>query len=390
MTTATDKKAAVIVTSKYVQSSDKGFGSYVNYLDREDAKQQQDFSAYNNYMDDGSKATSLFTEAHDSLDEEQKMKLKEAFKEGQSRGSILYQDVISFDNNWLEENGVYDSKTKNVDEDKLKEVTRQAMKEMHEKNKMGNNLVWSGAVHHNTDNIHIHVATVDLAPPENQRGKRKLKTIESMKSTFVNKIQDRSQDHQKINDIIRKDIVNDKKEKKTFSTFDRKFKKDFLSIYRQLPENKRHWSYGYESINHVKPQLNKLTKDYINQHYKKEFKELDKRLDKEVTELKRAYGAGGEDRYKDFKKNKMNDLEKRMGNAFLQEMKEYDKRVKQIERSSSSSSFSNNKYQKAKTNVAFKQIKYGLDRVVHSEMSSGKNLAAHERLQRDIERSNQR
>ncbi|NJP38988.1 MobP2 family relaxase [Alkalicoccus luteus] len=388
--TSTDRKAAVIVTSKFVQSGSSTFSSYVTYLDRDEAKKEEPtFSSYNDYMDDGDKATSLFTAAHNSLSSKQKDDLKEVFQKGQERGSILYQDVISFDNNWLEENGIYDRKTKNVNEEKLKEVTRKAMKDMHDKNEMGNNLVWSGAIHHNTDNIHIHVASVDLSPSKDQRGKRKLKSLEGVKSTFVNKIQDRSAEHQKINDIIRKEIVHDKKERKTFSTFDRKFKKDFMQIYKQLPENKRYWSYGYENINHVKPALNQLTKDYINHHYKKEFNELDKRLDREVAELKRAYGEGGEHRYKDYKKNKMADLEKRMGNAFLSEMKSYDRQVKQIKSKKEAKKYTR-KYERAKTNVAFKQMKYGLDRVVHSEMTTGKNQAAHERLQRDIERSNQR
>lgn len=389
MGSSTDKKAAVIISSKFIQSSSKGFGSYVTYLDRDEAKNQEKFSSYNDYMDDDKKATSLFTMAHDSLDIEQKEKLQEAFKVGQDRGSILYQDVVSFDNKWLEEYGVYNSKTKEVDEHRLKEITREAMKDMHDKNNMGNNLLWSAAIHHNTDNIHIHIATVDLAPPEDQRGIRKEKTLEKVKSTYVNKIQDRSQEHQKINDIIRKDIVNDKKERKTFSTFDREFKKDFLKIYKQLPENKRYWNYGYENINHVKPDINKLTKDYINKHYKKEYKALDKKLDKEVEELKRAYGAGGSDRYKDYKANKLNDLEKRMGNAFLQEMRAYDKQMKEMKQSKGWKKKSHT-FKTAKTNVAIKQMRYGLDRVVHSEMNTGKNRAAHEKLQRDIERSDQR
>ncbi|WP_054637624.1 MobP2 family relaxase [Thalassobacillus sp. C254] len=336
MTAAGYKEAAVIVTSRFVQPGSSSFNEYVNYIDREEAKQSSKYAMYNEYMDDEEKATSLFTESHDRLDQEHKEKVKDAFKTGQNRGSILYQDVVSFDNKWLEDNGIYNRKTKTVDEQRLKDITRVAMKDMHEKNNMGNNLVWSGAIHHNTDNIHIHLATVDLSPPEDQRGKRKQKTLDQFKSVYIHKINDRSKEYQQINDLIRKDIVNKKKETKTFSTFNRKFKKDFMTIYKQLPANRKYWNYGYQTINHVKPELNKLTKKYVETYHKKNMEELEKRLDKEVEMLKKSYGKGGNHRYKNFKKNKLTDLEKRMGNAFLAEMREYDKKVKKAERANHS------------------------------------------------------
>ncbi|SDJ00360.1 MobP2 family relaxase [Alteribacillus bidgolensis] len=388
------KKTAVVVKSQFTLPEKKGdhrFNDYLNYLDRQEAKSNGDFSSYNDYMDDEKKATSLFSQTDDYLDEEKKEKMKQVFKLAQKRGSILYQDVVSFDNRWLEENGVYDAKTKQVDEKRLKNITRLAMKEMQEKNKLDGNTVWSGAIHHNTDNIHIHIATVDLSPVDHQRGKRKLKTLEGMRSMFVNKINDRSKQHQKINDLIRNRMVNKKKNHKTFTIFNRKFKKDFLSIYNQLPSNKRYWNYGYQNINHVKPALNDLTKRYIDTYFKEEMKQLETKLNKEEKVLKRTYGEGNQARYKDYKKNKINDLYKRMGNAFLSEMREYDKKMKDIEQSSSSThktNYNQKNHQTIRKNVAFQQVKYGLDRMVYSELNSYKNQASYERMQRNIERGN--
>ena len=47
--------------------------------------------------------------------------------------------------------------------------------------------------------------------------------------------------------------------------------------------------------------------------------------------FKEAYGEGKYDKkqYENYKTNKINDLYKRMGNAFLQEMKAYDKEQKE-------------------------------------------------------------
>jgi hypothetical protein len=388
METNNDKGTAVVVTSKFVMPNNQEFTNYINYLDRDEAKNKNDFSLYNNYMADKEKATSLFSEHDDQLDDGKKDRMKEAFKLAQERGSILYQDVVSFDNKWLEDNGIYDRKTKTVDEKRLKDITRLAMKDMTEKSKLDHNTIWSGAIHHNTDHIHIHIATVDLSPTKDQRGKRKLKTLEGMRSIYVNKINDRSKEHQVINNMIRKQIVNNKKENKTFSTFNRTFKRDFMNIYKALPENRRYWNYGYQNINHVKPALNELTKKYIDTYYRKEFNQLEKKLDKEVEILKKTYGEGSSQKYKDYKTNKLDDLYKRMGNAFLSEMREYDKKVNKIDKKfySSASGNDNNKVQTMKKNVAFNQLKYGFDRIVYSQLNQNKNQSAYDRLQRDIER----
>lgn len=378
----TSKDAAVIIKSQFIESPDKQYKDYINYIDRKEAKSNKNFADYNDYMANDKKTTSLFTQEKDNLNNEDKEELKNTFKLAQKRGSILWQDVISFDNKWLEENGMYNRKTNNVDEDKLKNITRLAAKEMLDDHCLDENAIWSAAIHYNTDNIHIHLATVEVSP-KTSRGVRRLSVLNNMKSKYVNKIMDRSAQHEKINDIIRNKIVNDKKEKKPLDSFSRKFKNDFMNIYNQLPKNKRYWNYGYENINHIKPQLNDLTKRYIDKYYKKEYKELVQRLDDETEVLKKAYGKGQKNKYKDYKQNKIDDLYKRMGNAFLKEMKEYDKKVNTINEKYKHKSM---RFRKAKQNVSFKQIKYGIDRIIYSELQSNKNQAAYIQHLRDIER----
>ncbi len=38
------------------------------------------------------------------------------FKTAHENGSIMWQDVISFHNHWLEKQGIYNEKTKTLDE----------------------------------------------------------------------------------------------------------------------------------------------------------------------------------------------------------------------------------------------------------------------------------
>lgn len=61
-------------------------------------------------MDDTEKSTGLFTAGVSNLSVAQKSQLKEVFKTAQDNDSLMWQTVISFDNRWLEMNGLYDSK----------------------------------------------------------------------------------------------------------------------------------------------------------------------------------------------------------------------------------------------------------------------------------------
>lgn len=173
------------------------------------------------------------------MNEEQKAKLKRTFSIAQKNESILWQDVISFDNKWLEEHGVYHSKSHSIDEMKLKEVARLSLNEMLKREGLDKSSVWSGAIHYNTDNIHIHIATVEPSPTR-ERGKRKLKSIESMKSKVINNIMDRSADLKVINDLIRNQMVHSKKNDNTLSFKNRKLKTDFLRFiipFRRIVNN---------------------------------------------------------------------------------------------------------------------------------------------------------
>jgi hypothetical protein len=103
-------------------------------------------------MGNPDKSSSLFTHKYDRLTEEQKVDLKESFEEAQKNNSIMWQDVITFHNPWLQEQGIYDARTHTVDERKLMYVTRQAMSKMLERERLNESAVWSADIHYNTDN----------------------------------------------------------------------------------------------------------------------------------------------------------------------------------------------------------------------------------------------
>ncbi|MEC0312066.1 MobP2 family relaxase [Bacillus subtilis] len=383
----------VVLKTRFVTPEKKSFQDYVDYVDREEAKSevklnQKMFALYQDYMDNPDKTSSLFTEQSDALTNEQKKNLKQLFKKAQEKNSVMWQDVITFHNPWLEKQGVYDPKTHSLDEKKIMDVTRRAMKEMLRKEGLEKSAVWSAAIHYNTDNIHIHVATIEPEPTRT-RGKRKPKTLDAMKSQVVNNLLERGQQHQLINDIIRKRIVGEKKQDSTIKWRNRELKPLFFKIFNHLPEDKRQWQYNYNTIKPLRPYIDELSRRYIEKHHKEDFAALNKKLDREVKELREAYGDGKVDkkRYENYKQNKINDLYKRMGNSFLKEMKDYANEKERIEKNLERRSEKGMQLRKGyQLQFALKKI----ERSFRSDYDQWKNQRHYERLQNKIEYENER
>ncbi|MBQ4869462.1 hypothetical protein IHQ11_23620 [Priestia megaterium] len=384
----------VVLKTKFVTSDKKAFQDYVDYVDRDEAKKEQEvheklFTLYQDYMDNPDKTSSLFTQQSNHLNDVEKKQLKKLFEKAQKNNSIMWQGVITFHNPWLQENGLYDAHTHTVDEKKLMDITRQSMKEMLKRERLNESAVWSAAIHYNTGNIHIHIATVEPQPTR-ERGKRKPKTLDAMKSTVVNQILNRGEQQQKINELIRNDMVGKKKQDSSLRWKNRDIQPLFLQIYNHLPEDKRQWQYSYRTLKPMKPFIDVLSHKYIEKYHNHEYQQLLGKLDKEVEELKKAYGEGKEDekRYKDYKQTKIDDLYKRMGNAFLKEMKDYDKQQQQIKRMAESKKQSKrpaNFNQKVSMHFALKKM----ERAFKSEYESCKNQQHYERLQKEIEHHRQ-
>ena len=164
-----DIVAGIVCTTKFCKSADKAFKSYIDYIDRDNATKKDNldkFNLFNDYLDyvgDTKKLGSLFTKDKSQLNDEEKQILKDGFMKAQSNGSLMWQTVISFDNRYLIKNGLYDAENKTLNEGRLKAAATKAIVKMLEKEGLENAL-WAASFHYNTDNIHIHVATVEPIP----------------------------------------------------------------------------------------------------------------------------------------------------------------------------------------------------------------------------------
>lgn len=379
-------KAGVVVINKFCPADSKAFSGYISYIDRSEAKRNEklsEYNLYNDYMDNPEKTTGLFTEDKTELTYKDKKILKETFRSAQDNGSLMWQTVISFDNRWLEKYGLYDAANDIVDERKLKEISSNAIKKMLV-NEGLENAVWSGAIHYNTDNLHVHVAVVEPVPQRmvkeytqyeyredpkgkyvkdnygefvyanksfvKQRmedglpvtrydkvplldkdgnqitrkqyvGKFKQKSIEMCKQYVVNEITMQRDQNLQINRIIREQIVKQKTTHKLIQ--DQELVNKFLDVYKQLPRtgNRGLWNYNNNAMHGVRKSLDELSSFYMQKYNLEDYKELRALIAQQAVLYREAYGKSG----RDYEQTKMKDLYERLGNAILKEMREFDK-----------------------------------------------------------------
>lgn len=370
-----EKSVGVVVISKFLISSNKKFKKYINYMGRDEAIRNEYFnrySIYEDYMGNPEKTTGLFDSNSNCMSKEEKEYAQKLFEQAQQNGSVMWQDVFSFDNKWLEEQGIYDPLTGSLDENKIKNAVRKAIDYSLEKKDMKDTAIWNGAIHYNTDNIHIHVAICE-PNPKTTRGKRTQKTLDKMKSVFVNELLNSRENYKDINNSIRNEIIDSNKKVK-----DKKLKRLAKKVIKNLPDDKRQWHYGYNTMKEANKYLDEMTEYYIKTYKRKEYEELLEKLDKQEQILKEAYGEGGREKYKDYKQNKIDELYQRMGNAFLTEIKNI-----QLENKKTYNKPFKKRYNK--TILSKKDINR-INKALGNEVERAKNISYYEQLQQKIDR----
>lgn len=376
-------KAGVVVVNRFCRSGSKEFKSYIDYIDREEAKRKENFykfSLYNDYMGNPEKTTGLFTQGKYSLTKEEKKKLKECFSLAEDNGSNMWQTVISFDNRWLHEHNLLNIDTNELDDNKLKEIVSGAVGKMLKNEKL-QNAVWSGSIHYNTDNIHVHIAITEPYPEREKKkynvydykedrngafvclsngeyvkanernmlnkwgvpyprfnqvlildtngnvmqreeyvGRFKESSIKDCKRYVVNEIIQQKENNYLINKIIREQIVKGKKNIQ-FSE-DLKLRIQFLELHKKMPDvNRNMWNYNNSVMMPLREEIDRLSLTYIELYHKDEYEELKDILKKQSEEYRKAYGETDQE----FEQGKIKDLYERMGNAILKEVRQFDK-----------------------------------------------------------------
>lgn len=375
-------RPGVVVATHFVMPHHAQYKGYIDYIGRDEATRRANADKYDlfvsNYMDNPRKTrreqtsdpeaghrvntldereSELFTAGRDRLSAGDKQDLEEQFRLAQANGSPMWQTVISFDNDYLKECGALSLDGRYLDEAALRMATRSAMREYTRREKMEFSSVWAASIHYNTDNIHIHVATVEPYPTrpkvkygdkEQYRGKIKQSTIDGMKSRVVNTVSDNTLHLAQINEVIRDNIVAGKRERSL--SHNKLFQKEYRDIMRQLPPDRRKWHYNDKALDGVRDQIDRFAAQYIERYNREDFAELNRLLDQQQSRLLRAYGAGKQNRYADYKETKLQDFRCRLGNAILTEMRGNAQQMDAIRAGTTSRAVARVKSQRVVTN----------------------------------------
>lgn len=438
-----DMSAGIVVVTEFCSADDGTFSSYIDYMDRDEATRKQHmneyslFEGYMDYMGNPEKTSALFTKSIDALGVDQVGEMKALFKTAQSNGSNMWQTVISFDNDFLELMGVYDKEHGLLDEKRLRAIARKSIEKMLVNENLSN-AIWTAAFHYNTDNIHIHVATVEPNPQRESKlyiqyekekvegkmkyklrqneitgkkekiplldkngkpirkreykGKFKQSSIEICKSELRKELDVDKSISKEINNIIRNRIVGSKKNIDLIE--DKEFRESFVALYNALPKSvsKNLWNYKNTVIQPYKAQIDDLSTRYIAKYHSEDFARLESQLERQERVYKMAYGGDN-----DYKNKKIEDLYYRLGNAILQEIKAYDKNIREAKETAyatkkqfilynkyMSISSKNHEVNSTVLRIALRYLKRSMDR----GYERWKNEREYEKLQREISKSN--
>ncbi|MBC2057989.1 hypothetical protein HCJ57_15795 [Listeria booriae] len=340
----------VFYQTKFVFSGSFTYQSFLEYMDRENARRPEQLASYNlfhNYMGNPEKTSGLFSVTGSYLNEDEKQTFKQQFINAQEKDTIMWQHLFSFTDEWLRKNGMMDPKTRAVDEVRVMEAVRVAMNTIESEEKLQGH-IWLGAMHHNTKHIHVHVSAVEREPSREwgdhkvyaknadghrywtgdvvyePKGKMSKDTLAKTKQRFVGQLVDMKQELASIDNLIRKTIVEEKKSHTLLR--DKDFQQDLARLYVSLPNDKRKWNYKNAKDQKFKYALDQLSDRYVAIYHPETKKELDAQLGRLAKHYEETYNSVTFEDIKKkqllpFQQNREQDLKKQLGNAMLQDIK---------------------------------------------------------------------
>lgn len=264
------------------------------------------------------------------------MEIKKTVDQAQKKDTVLWQDVISFDNKFLIDNGLLDPKRQTLNEKKLKMAANKMMDKLIKEEGL-NQPYWFASIHRNTDNIHIHFSTVEQNPSRKRmeydgnierRGKRKQKTIDKMKSTFGNELLDMNELYSKISNLrndsvakIRQELALDQKDVELIS---------LMSSISDSLEDKWEYKIKANQVSYIKADKDTQTKidkaveivSSENPDIRKTIEEYFMGTDKQNKIMVDLYGEKY-DQNKTMKNKREEEMKERLGNALLRGMAEH-------------------------------------------------------------------
>ncbi|EMF0228882.1 hypothetical protein NSB48_002453 [Enterococcus hirae] len=170
---------------------------------------------------------------------------------------------------------------------------------------MTDSAVWTASIHYNTDNIHVHVATVEPYPTREKKrfvdpetgklvtevkGYRSRKIMRKMKSVFANQLLGLQKERAKI-DVLRKVMIEGIRSEQGQEQLNHMVM-DLQRVAEKLPEQKGYQKYGYAEKYGFKKELDKVIQSFIDQNFPELYQEMMDRQAYIQSEEESAFGEG--------------------------------------------------------------------------------------------------
>ena len=207
----------------------------------------------------------------------------------------------------------------------------------------------------------LNIETLD---DPKKHGILSLASNDQAKSKIVNTFLDRTPQQQKINDLIRNQMVQEARNRDFNKRYEKRF--EFLS--------KRLSTYQYGKLKpHEKKWIHDLTQTMLTKDFKSEYDTFKQLIHEESRVYQRAYGTGERQLYEQYAKNREQDLKYRFGNAILSQIKQYRQ-----ERLSAFSDKNTSLSRSGASHRSFSQLRTQLRK------ANQKALKEYEKLQQDL------
>lgn len=143
-----------------------------------------------------------------------------------------------------------------------------------------------------------------------------------MKSAVVSHLVDSSKAYKRIDELIRDNARRIRNIEVHKGIKDDRVQNLFDKALDRMPHDKKMWKYGYYTVDEARPYIDKIGEYFVDTYFQDDLQELHQELDTQVELNRDLYGGSDYDSYKS---NKLDDFYKRVGNAVISVMKEYDK-----------------------------------------------------------------
>lgn len=320
----------VVTVHRFVQAKNaKGaYSDYaVGYMGRPEAFDEEkhlDDTLYHDsnplrdvggYMGNNEKTDGLFDANMDLLEDRDKRDYSEMFNAAQAADSCLYQAVISFDNDYLRTHSVDFSSADGLHD--IKEMTRLAVSDLIANSHIDErNAIWTGAIHTNTDNIHVHIAIAEIEKTKSLRDMLPEKAIDKMKSRVANMLMGDEKIIQ-LSDYLHKELPHE------IGTAALEAGNELTALARLLPADCA-WQYNRPSMAPYRTAIDRAVNAVItsNPELAQKYADAMNMVYDYKEDLLDVYGVGKRDRAQEMMDNKLADFYARAGNALLAEAKE--------------------------------------------------------------------